>query len=84
MEQSTERTILIREVTQVQASWTEAERGAAGAFTLQLILDNGADEYVLRPTADDADVLLQLIQRSDKAVFDLERKVLIFGSISLE
>lgn len=84
MEQTTERTILIREVTQVQASWTEAERGAPGAFTLQLILDNGADEYVLRPTADDADVLLQLIQRSDKAVFDLERKVLIFGSIGLD
>ncbi len=84
MEQTTERTILIREVTQVQASWTEAERGAPGAFTLQLILDNGAAEYVLRPTADDADVLLQLIQRSDKAVFDLERKVLIFGSIALD
>ena len=84
MEQTTDRTILIREVTQVQASWTEAERGAPGAFTLQLILDNGAAEYVLRPTADDADVLLQLIQRSDKAVFDLERKVLIFGSIALD
>ncbi len=84
MEQTTERTILIREVTQVQASWTEAERGAPGAFTLQLILDNGAAEYLLRPTADDADVLLQLIQRSDKAVFDLERKVLIFGSIALD
>lgn len=84
MEQTTERTILIREVTQVQASWTEAERGVPGAFTLQLILDNGAAEYVLRPTADDADVLLQLIQRSDKAVFDLERKVLIFGSIALD
>ncbi len=84
MEQITERKILIREVTQVQASWTETERGAPGAFTLQLILDNGADEYVLRPTADDAGVLLQLIQRSDKAVFDLERKVLIFGSISVD
>jgi len=84
VEQTTERTILIREVTQVQAAWTEAERGAPGAFTLQLILDNGAAEYVLRPTADDADVLLQLIQRSDKAVFDLERKVLIFGSIALD
>ena len=84
MEQITERKILIREVTQVQASWTETERGAPGAFTLQLILDNGADEYVLRPTADDADVLLQLIQRSDKAFFDLERKVLIFGSISVD
>ncbi len=83
MEQITERKILIREVTQVQASWTETERGAPGAFTLQLVLDHGADEYVLRPTADDTDVILQLIKRSDKAVFDLERKVLIFGSISV-
>ncbi len=84
MEETTERKILIREVTQVQASWTETERGAPGAFTLQLILDNGADEYVLRPTADDVEALLQLIKRSDKAVFDLERKVLIFGSISVD
>ncbi len=84
MEQVTERKILIREVTQVQASWTETERGEPGAFTLQLILDNGADEYVLRPTADDVEALLQLIKRSDKAVFDLERKVLIFGSISVD
>jgi len=67
----------------VQASWTETERGAPGAFTLQLILDNGADEYVLRPTAKDADVLLQLVKSSVKAVFDLERKVLIFGNISV-
>ncbi len=80
----TERQILVREVTQVQASWTETERGGPGAFTLQLILDHGADEYVLRPTVDDADVLLQLMRRSDKAVFDLERKVLVFGSIALD
>ncbi len=84
MEQHTEQRIVIREVTQVQASWTETERGAPGAFTLQLVLDHGADEYVLRPTADDADVILKLIKRSDKAMFDLERKVLIFGSISVD
>ncbi len=84
MEQHTEQRILIREVTQVQASWTETERGAPGAFTLQLILDHGADEYVLRPSADDADVILKLIKRSDKAMFDLDRKVLIFGSISVD
>ncbi len=84
MEQTSERKILIREVTQVQASWTEAERGEPGAFTLQLILDHGADEYVLRPTAGDTDVILRLIKRSDKAVFDIERKVLIFGSISVD
>ncbi|CAN5468799.1 hypothetical protein BH24CHL8_BH24CHL8_10140 [soil metagenome] len=84
MEQHTEQRILIREVTQVQASWTETERGAPGAFTLQLILDHGADEYVLRPSADDAAVILKLIKRSDKAMFDLDRKVLIFGSISVD
>jgi hypothetical protein len=83
VEQRTEQQIIVREVTQVQASWTEEERGAPGAFTFQLILDNGAEEYVLRPTAEDADVLLKLIKRSDKAVFDLERKVLIFGNIAV-
>ncbi|MGI8828532.1 MAG: hypothetical protein ACR2I5_01995 [Candidatus Limnocylindria bacterium] len=84
VEHVTEGKILIREVTQVQASWTEAERGTPGAFTLQLILDNGADEYVLRPTAEDAGVLLRLVKGSQKAVFDLERKVLIFGNISVD
>ncbi|HEY9845012.1 MAG TPA: hypothetical protein V6D03_02345 [Candidatus Caenarcaniphilales bacterium] len=79
-----EQQIQIREVTQVQASWTEAERGAPGAFTFQLILDNGVDEYVLRPTSDDADVLLQLLQRSDHATFDLGRKVLMFSNLSVD
>jgi len=84
VDQRAEQRIVIREVTQVQASWTETVRGEPGAFTLQLILDNGADEYVLRPTAEDTDVLLQLINRSNKAVFDLERKVLIFGNLAID
>ena len=84
MEERTEQQIQVRQITQVQASWTEADRGAPGAFTLQLILDNGADEYVLRPTADDADVLLKLLKRSDTAFFDLDRKVVIFGNISVD
>ncbi len=83
-EQRTEDQIRVRQVTQVQASWTEQERGGPGALTLQLILDNGAEEYVLRPTADDADVLLQLFARSGTAMFDLERRVLMFGNVQLE
>src|SRR5262245_61814121 len=59
-EQRTEERIQVRQVTHVQASWSELERGNEGAFTLQLILDHGVDEYVLRPTAADAQVLLQL------------------------
>ena len=80
----TERQIQVRQVTQVQASWTEQERGDEGAFTIQLILDNGADEYVLRPTAEDTDVLLRLLEISDHASFDLERKVLIFGNLAVK
>jgi hypothetical protein len=79
-EQRTEHEIRIREVTDYQATWTERERGAAGAFTLQLILDHGVDEYVLRPTAEDAEVLMALFKGAQKVSFDLERKVLMFGN----
>jgi len=82
-EQRTEQTIRVRQVTDVQASWTEEERGAPGAFTFQLILDNGAEEYVLRPTADDAKVMLKLFKRSQSVYFDLDRKVLIPSNVSL-
>ncbi len=84
MEQRTEQQIRIRQVTHVQASWTEEERGQPGAFTLQLILDQGADEYVIRPTSDDADVLLELFKASHSATFDLGRKVLMFSNVSIE
>ena len=79
LEERTEQLIQVRRVTDMHAAWTEGERGAAGAFTLQLILDHGADEYILRPTAEDADVLLALWRRSDSATFDLVRKVLMFS-----
>ena len=79
----TDDQIRVRQVTHVQASWTERERGEAGAFTFQLILDNGADEYMLRPTAEDADVLVSLFKRSDSASFDLDRKVLIFNNLAI-
>jgi hypothetical protein len=76
-EQQTRQAIKVRQVTDYQASWTERERGAPGAFTFQLILDNGAEEYVIRPTASDAKVIRKLLDRSEFLVFDLERRVLI-------
>jgi hypothetical protein len=83
-EQRTEQQIQVRQVTHLQASWTEQARGGPGAFTIQLILDHGADEYVLRPEAEDADVLLKLFKASDSASFDLDRKVLIFNNLTVE
>ncbi len=83
-EPSTEQQILVRQVTHVQASWTERERGEEGDFTLQLILDQGAEEYVLRPDADDLDIILRLLQISDGASFDTERKVLMFRNLAVK
>ncbi len=82
-EQELERQFKVRQVTHIQASWAEQERGEEGRFTLQLILDNGVDEYVIRPTAEDADVLLKLLERSGSASFDLGRKVLMFNNIAI-
>jgi hypothetical protein len=83
LERSTEEQILVRQVTHLQASWAERERGEPGAFTFQLILDQGADEYVLRPSAEDAEVLLRLFQSSAGATFDRSRKVLMFSDLSI-
>jgi len=80
IEQRTEHEIKVREVTDYQATWTERARGAAGAFTIQLILDHGVEEYVLRPTAEDAEVLFSLLAGAENVNFDLDRKVLMFGS----
>jgi hypothetical protein len=74
----------VRQVTDIQASWVETERGARGRFTLQLILDNGVEEYILEPDADDLDVLVKLFARSDHTTFDLERKILMFSNLDTE
>ena len=79
-ERRTESEITVREVTHHQIAWTERARGEPGAFTIQLILDHGADEYVIRPTAEDAAVLNQLLSAGARIYFDLERKVLMFGN----
>ena len=74
----------IRQVTQYQASWTEKGRGEPGLFTIQLILDNGVEEYVLAPDEDDVDVILKLLKRSKHTTFDLTRKVLMFSNLDAD
>ena len=82
-ERNVEQQITVRQVTNVHANWSEQERGAPGKFSFQLILDNGAEEYAIRPPAEDSDVLMDLFRRSETIYFDMGRKVLIFGNISL-
>jgi hypothetical protein len=82
--QQARRRYKVRQVTNIQASWKEEARGEEGRFTLQLILDNGVEEYILAPDADDMDVIVKLFARSDHTTFDLERKVLMFGNMSVK
>ena len=75
----TQDDVKVREVTHYQFSWTGTEPGRPGVFTLQLILDQGARESIFNLTAEDADVLEDLLRREERVYFDIERQVLMFG-----
>ncbi|MCB4820699.1 hypothetical protein [Roseicella aerolata] len=80
-EQGLQRRYNVRQVTNIQASWVEQERGRPGKFTLQLILDSGVEEYILDLAAEDMDVILKTFGRSGHTTFDLDRKVLMFSNL---
>ena len=48
---------------------------------MQLILNSGAEEYLLHPTVEDAEEIFRLRDRSGRVYFDLQRKVLVFGNL---
>ena len=81
-EQQTESAIKIRQVTDVHANWSSQGPHEDGKFSYQLILDNGAEEALIMPTAGDARVLRNLIHDADALYWDTEKEVLIFGKIN--
>ncbi len=76
-----ERGYKIRQVTQIQPSWKEGGRGEEGEFFIQLVLDNGVDEYIIQPSSSDVDVILEMFEKSKYTVWDDERQILIFENI---
>ena len=80
-ELNTQSMIQVRRVTNVHANWNEEERGEPGKFSFQLVLDDGAEEYAIRPPAEDAEVLMELFTSTDVIYFDTERKVVIFSNV---
>ncbi len=83
-EQQTKQGYKVRQVTHYQPSWQEKQRGEAGNFYVQLILDHGVEEYVLEPDVEDADVLLKLLSQGGYIGFDQERKVLMFPNLPVK
>ncbi|MBV9818404.1 MAG: hypothetical protein JOZ07_08665 [Solirubrobacterales bacterium] len=76
----TDDVIKVRQVSHYQFSWVAGEPQAAGTFTLQLVLDEGAWEEVVTATAEDAEVLQGLFARATPVYYDIERRTLMFGT----
>ena len=76
----TEQQIKVRKVTHWQPSFTAQAPGEAGVYTFQLVLDYGAEEEILRVTDDDADNLFDWLSASSDVYYDLDRKVVMFGT----
>lgn len=76
----TDDAIKVRQLSHYQFTWVAGESQAAGTFTLQLVLDEGAWEEVVAVTADDAEVMQGLLERSESVYYDIPRRTLMFGT----
>jgi hypothetical protein len=65
------------------SNWSKQERGEPGKVSLQLSVDEGAEEYAVRSTATVAEVILKLLEGSEAKYFDTEQGVLTANNISL-
>jgi hypothetical protein len=76
----TDDAIKVRQLSHYQFTWVAGESQAAGTFTLQLVLDEGAWEEVVAVTAEDAEVMQGLLKRSESVYYDIPRRTLMFGT----
>ncbi len=74
--------IKVRKVTSIHSNLSGEGELVDGKFSFQLILDNGAEEKLIMPTNEDADVLMDLFGASGEMYFDTERGTLIMNSLS--
>ncbi len=75
----TDNDVKVRQLSHYQFSWTAADPGQPGTWSLQLVLDQGAWEEVLTVSADDADNLQDVLSTTSTVFYDIERRVLMFG-----
>ena len=83
VEQQKQQMSTVRQVTEVRGARSEQEPGKPGMYTFQLTLDNGAAEYIIVTTPEDASALLRMFQAGSNATFDMEKKLLKFGTLSV-
>jgi hypothetical protein len=76
----TDDSIQVRQLSHYQFTWIAGEPGAAGTWTLQLVLDQGAWEEVLTVDPDDADNLQDMLSAASVVHYDVRRRTLMFGT----
>lgn len=76
----TDDSIKVRHLSHYQFSWIAGEAGQDGTYTLQLVLDHGAWEEVLTLSGEDADNLQDMLSSASDVFYDIERRVLMFGT----
>jgi hypothetical protein len=72
---------MVRQVTDVHSNWSNQGALEAGKFSYQLILDDGAQEVLIMPTAKVGKLLRDLIHDADTLYCDTQNEVLIFGNV---
>ena len=80
-EQNTEQTVMVRQVTDVHSNWSNQGPLEQGKFSYQLILDDGAEEVLIMPTAEDGKLLRDLIHDAGTLYWDTQNEVLVFGKV---
>ncbi len=81
MTEQSEQSIKVRRVTNVHSNWSKQGPLEPGKFSFQLVLDDGAEEVLIMPTAEDGKLLRDLINDSEGIYWDTEREILTFGNI---
>ena len=76
----TDDSLRVRQLTHYQFSWVAGPPADEGTFTLQLVLDEGAWEEVLTVDAEDAEVLQNLLKRTESVFYDVGRRTMMFGT----
>jgi hypothetical protein len=75
----TDDAIQVRQLSHYQFTFI-AGKPEEGTFTLQLVLDEGAWEEVLTVSAEDAEVLQNLLAGAKTVYYDISRRTLMFGT----
>ena len=75
----TDDSVRVRQLSHYQFSFRARDAEQNGTWTLQLVLDEGAWEEIITVSAEDADVLQELLAGNKTVFYDIRRRLFMFG-----